>query len=454
MKLLKTVLFVSLLTTYTSLSGQVLSQFDWELGGSTACNCETAVIGPNGAPVSTVARAKPTGNGSPNGLSAGLRFGFLREDIDFYVAHPSNNSYFNVPSIELQIDYRDQYNELAGNFFSRWDAMCFGFDVSGIVMIGYQIEDGFGGFIQIGTPRDPGSTGGDGFNAFVNSSGVTATNTDVNGSGVSNWHTYTFRYDQTTGYGEVLRDGISSWSNTGIPGSALYWGNATSPGFYIGGRIDGNNPSGSTPQTSLDNAFIRVPTPLPVEINYFAGKNIGGKAYLEWETATESNNDFFRLERLLPQEEWEDYGSSNEIIGIIDGNGTKSSSTQYSFTDLSPRAGENIYLLRQIDLNGQDHIAGKLVLNFSDYINRIEGVYPNPLDAGKTLHLKYQSEKNETVMVNVYDISGARVLSRSQQLLMGMNDVQLNTSDLPAGMYILKVEGYGHKAIEKFVITK
>lgn len=447
---LRLLLTGSLLLLSVYGKAQVLSQFSWELGGTSACACENADIGPNAVSVASLARAKPTGNGSPNGLAPGVvpflssgcfTSGGCGQNVDFYVAHPTNTAYFNVPSIELQIDYRNQGNESKAHLFTRWNAIAFGSDCCGIVYIGYQVSNGVGGFTQKGCPQ----FGTQGF--APGCPGETATNTDRNSG---NWHTYLFRYDQSTGIGEVFRDGVSSWTDFGTPGRPLYWNNATQNGFVIGQALDGMRNT----NTGLDNARISVPVPLPVTLNYFGGRAINGESYLEWETGSESNNHFYQIERLLPEGILSEDDLPYEILGRVSGNGTKSTSTQYSFTDKHPNAGTNIYVLRQYDYNGVNRAIAKVEVTMTDYVNRIDGIYPNPTSKGTSVHVKYQSQSDSQTNLTVYNMGGTVVHQRSQKLLMGSNDVQIDTEEFAPGIYYVKVSGNGHNAVEKFVVLR
>lgn len=84
---------------------------------------------------------------------------------------------------------------------------------------------------------------------------------------------------------------------------------------------------------------------LPVEMVSFTAERSGHVALLNWETSSEQNNDYFTVERL------NENGVFNQI-GIVDGNGTTSQPSYYSFTDETPLPGTNYYRLRQTDYNG------------------------------------------------------------------------------------------------------
>lgn len=84
---------------------------------------------------------------------------------------------------------------------------------------------------------------------------------------------------------------------------------------------------------------------LPVELLSFTAERNGNTSLLNWETASEENNDYFNIERLNAIGEFEN-------IGRVDGNGSTSMHSYYTFTDEAPLTGVNYYRLKQFDFNG------------------------------------------------------------------------------------------------------
>lgn len=86
---------------------------------------------------------------------------------------------------------------------------------------------------------------------------------------------------------------------------------------------------------------------LPVELTRFEA-NCNDKNQtidLVWETATETNNDYFTLERSLD-------GYNFTRIAKIPGNGSSNEPHSYSFVDYDPLDGINYYKLSQTDFDG------------------------------------------------------------------------------------------------------
>lgn len=98
-----------------------------------------------------------------------------------------------------------------------------------------------------------------------------------------------------------------------------------------------------------------VTSALPVEMTRLQARQADHNAVLlTWETVTESNNDFFDVERSAD-------GHTFASIGQVKGNGTSSTAQAYRFLDKNPRPGINYYRLRQVDYDDR--------AEYSDMVN-------------------------------------------------------------------------------------
>lgn len=92
---------------------------------------------------------------------------------------------------------------------------------------------------------------------------------------------------------------------------------------------------------------VTCPIILPVELLYFTGKkNKENNNLLEWSTASETNCDFFTLEKSKDAVEW-------SILKEVDGAGTTPNQNLYQVVDEDPFNGTNYYKLSQTDFDGQ-----------------------------------------------------------------------------------------------------
>mgnify|MGYP003805799403 CR=1 FL=1 len=79
-------------------------------------------------------------------------------------------------------------------------------------------------------------------------------------------------------------------------------------------------------------------------------------------------------------------------------------------------------------------------------------LFPNP--ANYELNVTFNSDNNETAVINIYDLTGRMVFTKNFQSAQGRNTYTLNTSDLSKGVYILTLENGGKMLNQKLVIEK
>lgn len=90
---------------------------------------------------------------------------------------------------------------------------------------------------------------------------------------------------------------------------------------------------------------------IPVELQSFTGYARDGNIRLEWNTASETQNYGFEIQRSFNR------GAHWERIGFIRGNGTTTLENRYEYfdpvTDVHKNVGSVIYRLKQIDIDGR-----------------------------------------------------------------------------------------------------
>lgn len=138
-----------------------------------------------------------------------------------------------------------------------------------------------------------------------------------------------------------------------------------SVGYYASGVGTGNFVLG----VSSDNVVCST---LPIELMWFDGWCIESNIRLQWATESETNNDYFTVEKYDT--------TSNEwlTVSTIDGNGTTSIPHFYETADYSPSFGYNYYRLKQVDYDGQSETFAPISV-YKPYINRKVKSYVNPL---------------------------------------------------------------------------
>lgn len=91
--------------------------------------------------------------------------------------------------------------------------------------------------------------------------------------------------------------------------------------------------------TAVDN--VELFYTLPVELLSFTGKSKNGKVYLDWETGSEYNNDFFVIDRMD--------GFTVRVKAV----GNSTHRVNYEYIDQQPHE-LNYYTLRQFDYDGNN----------------------------------------------------------------------------------------------------
>lgn len=84
---------------------------------------------------------------------------------------------------------------------------------------------------------------------------------------------------------------------------------------------------------------------------------------------------------------------------------------------------------------------------------RLDPVYPNP---GRTMaHLRYHMDAASTVFLDVYNINGARVTTLAAGLCTAGTHVQdVDLSQLPSGLYWMRLQAGGRTAVRKFAVVR
>lgn len=188
--------------------------------------------------------------------------------------------------------------------------------------------------------------------------------------------------------------------------------------------------------------------PLPVELLSFTANAINNKYIaVEWQTATEINNDGFELLRSIN-------GISFEKIAWIKGNGNTSNKQSYSYNDKDVKAGTYYYKLKQIDFDGKfEEFEIKSASIHANGINNNLVLRPNP--TSNIITLDINSLANQKTIINVFDHSGKKVLEIKEILSKGKNSINIKkVRNLSSGIYFINIEVDNITYYEKFIVIK
>lgn len=166
---------------------------------------------------------------------------------------------------------------------------------------------------------------------------------------------------------------------------------------------------------------------LPVELISFSGKKQANSIFLEWSTVSETNSDYFLLEKSF------DGLTFNPVVKLkTSENSTITKHYQYAdpYTEASP---VQYYRLKQVDLDGAAHYSKTIAVQTGVYFSGIQCI-PNPASDEINVLLPEETAY-ENVRIEIYTLQGIRCLS--QEFKSGSSLV-LNLKTLPAGMFVIR----------------
>jgi CHRD domain/Secretion system C-terminal sorting domain len=160
------------------------------------------------------------------------------------------------------------------------------------------------------------------------------------------------------------------------------------------------------------SGFFPTP-PLAIDLGDITIKQTEEGNRLNWNTANETNNKGFQVERSkLTDDKW-------EVLGFVKAKGKAAS---YDFIDNAPFS-MSYYRLRQIDFDGKESLSK--VVSIASKGNKKLKIFPNPVSNVLTI------ETEENSVVHILNLLGQEVISSN-------NTQRLDVSFLPRGTYIIK----------------
>lgn len=209
-------------------------------------------------------------------------------------------------------------------------------------------------------------------------------------------------------------------------------GNGGASGAFASGTLVSGTNCSSPDSISSFSPFTlgssSANNPLPISLISFDAKVCESEVCLEWQTASEINNDFFTVEKSKDGLSWD---------GFVDikGAGNSQSILKYKTIDSSPFLGFSYYRLKQTDYNGDFDYSSKEVVYFENPNGLGMTIYPNP--ATDRINIKgLSSQDNYIKIYNLMcqDVSSLVKISQSSEA-----NLQLDISLLKSGIYHVKI---------------
>jgi hypothetical protein len=194
----------------------------------------------------------------------------------------------------------------------------------------------------------------------------------------------------------------------------------------------------SDDETSLFEKGIisDLTSPLPVELVSFTASISNGKVLILWIISSEINNAGFSLQRSEDNEKFEE-------VAFIKGNGTTTSTSEYSYKDISALSGKYYYRLKQIDFNGSFYYSNSIEIDLGIPKNFIlDQNYPNPFNPTTTI--RFSIPIDAKVNIKLFNTLGEEVATIiKNELDTGIHEINYSASDFSSGVYFYRLEAEG-----------
>ena len=155
-------------------------------------------------------------------------------------------------------------------------------------------------------------------------------------------------------------------------------------------------------------------SPLPVEILNF--KHNCETNSLVWETKSETNNNYFTIQKSIDSKNWED-------IDYIAGAGNSNTTIKYEY-ELSETQNKEFYRLLQTDFDNVTNIINSIATSCSKSKQQNVKLYPNPSSSIVNISGTYNN-------IDIYNLIGEKLYNK-----ISNNKIQ----NLETGVYIVVVD--------------
>jgi hypothetical protein len=168
---------------------------------------------------------------------------------------------------------------------------------------------------------------------------------------------------------------------------------------------------------------------LPVELVSFTATYNSGDVLLKWVTASESNNDFFLIERSDDAMNFEPIGRSISLAP----NGNSNWEISYRYYDRDISSGIYYYRLKQYDIDGAYDYSNVVTVVVGD--NGMFTIHSNP--AKDIVEIEYYCNGDDESVIKIVDNAGKLVYIDKLFCIKGQNSSVVDISQYTPGMYMV-----------------
>jgi hypothetical protein len=182
---------------------------------------------------------------------------------------------------------------------------------------------------------------------------------------------------------------------------------------------------------------------LPIELLSFTGQCNNNQIVLDWTTVSETNNDYFTIERSGDGSDW-------VTIGTVKSAGNSSANQNYSFTVNKTQNSISYFRLKQTDLDGNFKYFHTIQVNNCMMGITEVNIYPNPSN-GLTLSGSINLKDNQTYSIEIFNNLGMMVSHYSSS----QPEFRVNfLHSLTPGVYYARISSASFSTAKSFLVTR
>ncbi len=166
---------------------------------------------------------------------------------------------------------------------------------------------------------------------------------------------------------------------------------------------------------------------MPIDLVSFTADLDNSDVYVDWTVASQTNNDYFNVQRSIDGYDWED-------IATIEGAGNSNQMMDYTYIDTDPYMGVSYYRLKQTDYDGNFEIFDPVAVLYEVNIVGLL-ISPNPVRNAITISTN-GAIHNDLNIIRIYDVKGNLMLDNN--LIGNLENYVINVGEFAPGVYIVK----------------
>lgn len=240
----------------------------------------------------------------------------------------------------------------------------------------------------------------------------------------------------TTDAVQVYGSATDLWGATWTPADV----NNSTFGIAFSWNRTGGGGGNAFAQIDLITIKVYYTQPLPIELLDFNAECLNGNAIISWSTATQSNNDYFTLEK-------SSNGVDYQKVDSVKGEGNSLIQNNYFVKDDKIFEQLTYYRLKQTDFGGNYTYSNVIALE-CNLANFDITIHPNPFTS-QTLISFNEDQLHTTIKItnNVGKLVKSIFIANRKQIV-------IEKGDMASGIYFLQITNDSQNVINKKLVIE